>query len=506
MKRKAKKSLTLPPHENHDVTKEGVRVTDGFKLTKFGPIGHAWWMGFGTKIPASFAGSWWFADEPADRFMGTLDYDDIAGGKIRLVAERRGSSIFTRARGGDLLYGKTTESAHVTVFYPAIVNQSSSSHGIEQCDIRFSHAIVGDHIGKPDGCYFTEVSIAFPNLELWREKTGLGIRHHRGFREYSIRYRRTPELKITLEEGLTLRIARSATIPFSKGPDGQVALYEKTRFHFKSRKRQSLNFFLERLSLLRGFFSLATMGFCRPTQIFAISQTGRRGMKRSVTVFSHSPFRNDDQSEDHPPYRYLFSEADLKGQLSQHLATWLKNGTLLAQPLTLYHCAFHSTGFLQTKFLYLSQCFETLHRRLRGGHYVTPEEYAKVLPDLISAIPPTLDRSHRDSLKNRLKYGYQFSLRRRLELVLKEYPSLARKFHIDVRDTTEIADHRNFLTHYDGDDAERPEVNLWRLYMVLRLLVESMFLECAGIERPVVAAMLEEGEYYRLHLSGNPRR
>lgn len=463
-------------------------------------------MGFGTKIPASFAGAWWFADEPDHHFIGTLDYDDTVGGKIRLVAERRGSSLFTRARGGDLLYGKTTESAHVTIFYPVILNQSSSSHGIEQCDIRFSHAIIGDHIGKPDDCHFTEVSVAFPNIELWREQTGFGIRHHRGFREYSIRYRRTPELKIALEKGLTLRIARTATVPFSKGRDGQVALREKTRLHFKSRKRQSLNFYLERLSLLQGFFSLATTNFCPPTQVLAISETGPRGMKRSVTIFSRAPFKDEDGAQDRPPYRYLFSEADLKGRLAEHLMTWLKNGPVLAQPLILYHCALHSTGFLQTKFLYLSQCFEALHRRLRGGHYVTQEEYAKVLPGLVAAIPSTLDRSFRDSLKNRLKYGYQFSLRKRLDLVLKDYPSLAREYHIDERDTAEIADHRNFLTHYDGDDAEAPEVDLWRLFTVLRMLVETMFLECAGIERVAAAAMLEKCEYYRLHLSGNPRK
>ncbi len=463
-------------------------------------------MGFGTKIPASFAGVWWFADEPDHRFIGTLDYDNASGGKIRLVAEHKGTSIFAKARGGDLLYGKTTESAHVTVFYPAIVSQSSSSHGIEQCDVRFSHAIVGDHIGKPEGEYFTQVSVAFPNIELWGAQTGFGIRHHRGFRGYSIRYKRTPELKIALEKGLTLRIARSATVPFSKGRDGQVALHEKTHFHFKSRKRQSLSFFLQRLSLLQGFFSLATMGFCPPAQVFAISETGRRGMKRSVTIFSRAPFGDEDQPDGRPPYRYLFMEADLKGQLPQHLATWLRNGTLLAQPLTLYHCALHSTGFLQTKFLYLSQCFEALHRRLRGGHYVTPEEYSRVLPGLFAAIPTTLDRSHRDSLKNRLKYGYQFSLRKRLELVLKDYPSLAREYRIDERDTTEIADHRNFLTHYDGEDSDAPEVDLWRLFMVLRLLVESMLLECAGIERTAVAAMFEKCEYYRLHLFGSPRK
>ena len=83
--------------------------------------------------------------------------------------------------------------------------------------------------------------------------------------------------------------------------------------------------------------------------------------------------------------------------------------------------------------------------------YTTKEAYLKNIWPNIS-IPVNIVPNHRASIKNRLKYGYEFSLRKRLEELInviptaltKEYISEKPKEFIDI--VTEL---RNYYTHYD---------------------------------------------------------
>ena len=51
---------------------------------------------------------------------------------------------------------------------------------------------------------------------------------------------------------------------------------------------------------------------------------------------------------------------------------------------------------------------------------MTDEEYEPVCQTLIESIPETIENSHRDSLKGRIKYGHEFSQRKRIKFLLDE--------------------------------------------------------------------------------------
>ena len=78
------------------------------------------------------------------------------------------------------------------------------------------------------------------------------------------------------------------------------------------------------------------------------------------------------------------------------------------------------------------------------------EEYAKVRYALENAIPDYLKDDHKRSLKSRIKYDNEFSLRTRLKKIFKEYQENLKVFiHDEKRFIDKVVNTRNYLTHYE---------------------------------------------------------
>ena len=173
---------------------------------------------------------------------------------------------------------------------------------------------------------------------------------------------------------------------------------------------------------------------------------------------------------------------------------------LLEPALLLYNCALYSDQFHESQFIFLSQSIETLHRYTRAGTYIDQVEYdTKVRPLLEGAIPQTLDRSFRQALKSRLKYGNQHSLRKRLQDLFAEYPDIMTKLRIKPKaEASAIADARNELTHYEptADKDSRRRRNLHRMCTVLRLIIEATLLREIGIPDDLVAKLCTDNQSY----------
>jgi len=108
------------------------------------------------------------------------------------------------------------------------------------------------------------------------------------------------------------------------------------------------------------------------------------------------------------------------------------------------------------QFLALTQVLESYHRRKLGGEYLSEADYEAIKNALIQAIPNTVARDHKDSLKNRIKYGYQYSLRTRFSQLLELIPdNIQTVLGISSGDAIykdRIIVTRNYFTHYDPND------------------------------------------------------
>lgn len=137
---------------------------------------------------------------------------------------------------------------------------------------------------------------------------------------------------------------------------------------------------------------------------------------------------------------------------------------------------------LEIVYLTTIQILEAYHRGSGKNHYMKQEAYKDIANIITNAIPDTLESDHRTSLKNRIKYGNEYSLRKRLALMIEnipqEYSSIFNKDYVHRAVET-----RNFLTHYDinSKDAAYFGMDLYQASKKMMFLVYLNFLRDIGL-------------------------
>jgi len=153
------------------------------------------------------------------------------------------------------------------------------------------------------------------------------------------------------------------------------------------------------------------------------------------------------------------------------------------------------------RFLLLTQALEAYDRRRYQGQYVSDQDYKAIRVLMEEAIPHEAPSDLQDALRQRLRFGNEHSLRKRLRRLLSELTPAG-------RDLVSRGDHlfadmvvatRNHLTHYPATSdpqIEPPSHNVnWRLKALLLLHV----LKDLGIADDKTASRMRairEWQYY----------
>jgi len=142
------------------------------------------------------------------------------------------------------------------------------------------------------------------------------------------------------------------------------------------------------------------------------------------------------------------------------------------------------------------QALESFHRVTKGGKYLSNDEWKPFRATLANAIPAELDSGHRESLRSRIKYGNEYSLRKRIGELLEGLNeiTLSRLSPTDKYFTGIIVDTRNYLTHYDDElkDVALKNADLYWANQRLRILISLLLLKEIGIpEKLIFDSMIE---------------
>ena len=217
-----------------------------------------------------------------------------------------------------------------------------------------------------------------------------------------------------------------------------------------------------------------------PLEIKGITDHGTE-----VEVFYPTVIARNTTSTILPP-RMPFTFKDISDRFEIILRNWFKNARLLEPVYNLYFGTLHNPHlYLEHQFLSIVQALESYHRRVYGGKYVAEEEYTTIMNNLIKAIPPGTPSNLRDRLKNYLKHGNEYSLRKRLKEIVKECRDVLGDYLGDRDKVINVTvETRNYLTHYDGDPPKgiAKGVELYYLTQRLKLLVMACLLKTLGFE------------------------
>jgi hypothetical protein len=149
------------------------------------------------------------------------------------------------------------------------------------------------------------------------------------------------------------------------------------------------------------------------------------------------------------PYKALGEE------FPQVLVNWFASLPKLRPTYDVFFATYRvSRMFSESHFLQLSQAVESFDRRINGGQYMTDAEYAAVYTAMIAAIPSNIPQGLRDKFeKGTLAHANEYSLRKRLTMLLKRLPEEERKFICEEAGefAGPVVDTRNNLTHVLGE-------------------------------------------------------
>ena len=142
----------------------------------------------------------------------------------------------------------------------------------------------------------------------------------------------------------------------------------------------------------------------------------------------------------------------------------------------------------------LIQALEAFHRASGIDKYVSDDSYAPMQTALVDAIPSSIASDFRTAMKARLKYGNEFSLRKRLTLISKRVPKDLWAFitNDDPKFVTRVVTTRNYLTH--RDESQKDDVMefaaIFNAAESLKLLIAFLLLTETGIEAKKVAEVI----------------
>jgi len=433
------------------------------------------------------------------RHHGKLTYSPSNGALLQLYHDDVSLNW-----GDNMIYGGEEDSSGFDKITCLGISHYSGTN--KSTIFRVGSVFRGFHLPDPKDSNILKFEFSIKHLNQWLKKTGFKFNRNIKKNSFTIRYKGSPGKWLKLNDLFDFKISTSAWPPHEVEDYGKIETREHVVFQLRGRNDTPHKYsdFICLLYPILDFFTLASLDCANP---FNISVTGNFGyidgfdgtkVPASATV-SLSSIAMSNRIFEAKKYDFLFCEEDLEKPLQYYMKRWLKKYRLVYTPFSLYKSAIYSEKNIETKFLLLSQAVESYHRRFRNGYYISESDFrSKVLKPLYKAIPAQLDRSFKQSLKNRLKYNYEYSLKKRIEDLISENENILERYFKVPKDLAKkIADTRNHLTHFDEGNHGIKSNNLVFYITVLKKLFELSLLGEIGFKQDKISMLTKDCESFR---------
>lgn len=447
-------------------------------------------------------GVWWDPRDPGVQWVGTLHFDQHAGAFLAVTIPTDKPDLFPSLREYDVVLGVTTAGTLITLMGCFDRSTSGVLPGVPRpLEIFVNAVIVGFHSEERDPLIST-TAVSFRHMNEWWGRSGIQADQSVHSPDAAMRYTSTAPLLVH-DDGrfsVWIRSAISGSIGNHK-----ASLLEDIRFEVRTSTATPLSEFQRVVQACGDFLSLAYLTFCDTTELTLVAAadagtTGRMGTYHAVPIYK-SRKRRSSAASPHPLFRYN----DIKDRAPAVLGAWLSQAEDLHTPRTLYTAGVYGGGFIETKLLALTQSAEAFHRRFYPGLYMDEARFkTEVLEPLTAAIPGSVDDALRAALSSRLRFGNEYSLRRRMQALFREHRE-ALQVLVDEPESfiSPIIEHRNQFTHFPrvrseaGSRLPREPERVLLYNWILRLLLESCFLKAMGFSADEIRTLVAGSDTYR---------
>ncbi|MBX3063596.1 MAG: hypothetical protein KF726_11505 [Anaerolineae bacterium] len=418
------------------------------------------------------AGTWYLPSLPSNTVGGTLSFNPQNGARLDLTGDffvpvEHISSIegvWTQSVGMfseiNVVWGHTEHGRAATLFNCRALTRLRAI-GHDGATFQVGIVMIGCHFKSLDDAVFNYVRLRLVNLPLWFGFSASNYEVQHTFEsdhtKWTTTYRMTKAVTIELE---------TFSLTFLSGFDRNRSNNTIPTYFVELIPQAPLPFVELEAKLIRplqDFLSLATDKASTP---IAIDTRSESCVPDGGTILTpiHLYFVAKGANIKYEEPRFLqnipFSYEVVKENLNLYLSNWYRKIEWLRTAIDLYTGLYYLPSvYSHLEFLTLSQAIETYHRRKFDGKYMPPEKYQKVFQKLLDAVPDELEDSHRQSLISRLRFANEYSLRKRITLILRENLAVYQSI-VDALVgnkalfVSRLVDTRNYLTHYSEEPGE----------------------------------------------------
>jgi len=187
----------------------------------------------------------------------------------------------------------------------------------------------------------------------------------------------------------------------------------------------------------------------------------------------------------------------VRDEIESLLRKWFERSEQLRDVYNLFFGAVHAEGmYVESHYLSLIQAVEAFSRATTASAYVSAQQYEAIRAALAQAIPTDTPTDLRTSLQNRIKYGNEYSLRKRLNDLLKslEPGTLGLICQDRQRYVEKVVATRNYLTHYTSElrDQAWHEDKLFHACQCLTVLLTIFLYKEVGFGEQRIRDLMNE--------------
>lgn len=453
-------------------------------------------------------GLWWLPENPDNKISGVLKFHPVKGVNLELIGSFRESITFNRFLNPGIILGITSNGKLVTL-YKCLESQSLTSiPGFTTSTFIASMVFLRHHFENEENIQFDSLSLSYSHLDEWVGITGFQekteIDSEKNFKKYEVSYNFPEKTEVKIN-GFNLSIDYKFNIHGNRVKE--INLKQKTIIEIALQKKIHFNDLQKDICYhIQTFLSLAMRRAIRPLAIIGRfdvrkgESTNKRVSYNDTSIF----YATKDLpyiSEKIHPFDMLFTFRDISDNFGKYLRNWFEKIEIIQPAHDLYFGNLYSSSmYVNHRFLNLIQAIESYHRRAHCGKYLPDDDYAQIYKTLITAVPGELDSDFRESLRQKLKYHNEFSLRRRMKEILEKCGDpLKLLIYNKERFIDNVVNTRNFLIHFDKN-LETKAINGQELYVLVQkmeFIIEICFLIELEIPMQTIKTLISRNQKYQ---------
>lgn len=443
-----------------------------------------------------YHGYWWLPSSPEKVITGTLSYSLEHGIVLEILGSFDGIPFINRNEW-EIILGENSKGNPVTLHKNYLLNSAGhfpSGHPVTQ--IRSQQAFDGIHFADSQSIKFKSLYVGLTHLEDWLNRRAFEFKYDHTSKTTTILHTEPESIPFIINDKIKAELRYDWSGPKSSVVQKEATIRRRARLKIEAIEDLNFGDMMTIISQIQSLLALATI-----TPIYVISLSGqisKNNQKADIYLLLND--RPDLTKEIHPN-DMLFCFADISNNLQEHINRWFNKYSLLKSVFDLYFAiVYNKQLYGENKFLSLSQALESYHRKAYGGVYQQREMYLQNLyPLFIGAIPENVEKDYKSSLKTKLKYMNEYSLRKRLkELFLLHQNVFSLYIKNSDQAIEDIVNTRNYLTHYDDSIKHLSKEGEALLYLSERMkfIFEAILLGELGIPEDKIRTIFQNNQKY----------